>query len=60
MNLKPVKGTPVDMSESSIREVKKQLAKMFSGGEAGKMDVMQVTDKERRRAFDYHIKTLSN
>ena len=30
------------------------------GGEAGKMDAMQVTDKKGAALFDYHIKTLSN
>jgi hypothetical protein len=58
MNLKPVFGTAVGMSESSILEVRKELASMFAGDPAGTRAPMQVTDKTCSALFDYHIKTL--
>jgi hypothetical protein len=58
MNLKPVIGTAVGMSASSIDKVREQLAGMFSGSTRGSKPAMQVTDDTCAKLLDYHVKTL--
>jgi len=58
MNLKPVLGTAVEMSQLSIEQVSRQLAAMFSGSQA--ISSVQITDQSCAKLFDYHIKKLPN
>jgi hypothetical protein len=60
MNLKPVLGTAVGMSASSIDKVRDQLANMFSGALSGTREAIQIDDMSCAELFDYHIKTLPN
>jgi hypothetical protein len=60
LNLRPVIGTALGMSESSIDVIKNQLANMFSGGIHGKLPVMQIADKKSSDLFEFHAMTLPN
>jgi hypothetical protein len=60
LNLRPVIGSALGLSESSINVIKNQLANMFSGGIHGKLPVMQIVDKKCAALLDFYALTLPN
>src|SRR5262249_11757805 len=58
MNLKPVLGTAYDMSYSSIDEVKKELARFFSGGLHGILPAMLIENETCADLFDHYAMRL--
>ena len=60
MNLKPVFGTALGMSESSVNAVKYQLANFFNGGLHGILPAMRVSDHTCAALLDHYAMQLPN